>query len=296
MSVFIAVPADDADVPNLLPECNRMQWNTFVQNQRPLPGQVPHWRQAPSPHQHPRPYRGAGSAGGAVVAQPWTGGSHGALPRLGAGGTNSDVYDAQLQEALRQSALLAKREDEKTARLKERLATYTDFELEEVDNTGHCQFDAIAHQISGRFPGQYDHLQGGSSYSYRQVRRDIANWLRQNAKVPLDNGETISDFHDEDDGATWEIFCDNVEDIRMSPGPLWGNHLTLIAAANCYQRPIRVWSTAPGDDWWLQIEPKHYKASSHQIRPFELAHLYERHYMSVTERKGPKRTMTTTPL
>ena len=47
-----------------------------------------------------RPYRGAGSAGGAVVAQPWTGGSHGALPRLGAGGTNSDVYDAQLQEAL----------------------------------------------------------------------------------------------------------------------------------------------------------------------------------------------------
>ena len=36
-----------------------------------------------------------------------------------------------------------------------------------------------------------------------------------------------------------EIFCDNVEDIRMSPGPLWGNHLTLIAAANCYQRPIR---------------------------------------------------------
>lgn len=41
-----------------------------------------------------------------------------------------------------------------------------------------------------------------------------------------------------------------------------GNHLTLIAAANCYQRPIRVWSTAPGDDWWLQIEPKHYKVSA----------------------------------
>jgi hypothetical protein len=41
-----------------------------------------------------------------------------------------------------------------------------------------------------------------------------------------------------------------------------GNHLTLIAAANCYQRPIRVWSTAPGDDWWLQIEPKHYKVST----------------------------------
>jgi len=38
-------------------------------------------------------------------------------------------------------------ENEKTARLKERLAKYTAYELEDVDNTGHCQFDAIAHQV-----------------------------------------------------------------------------------------------------------------------------------------------------
>lgn len=202
-----------------------------------------------------------------------------------------DPYEAQLQEALRQSARESQKENEKTARLKERLAKYTAYELEDVDNTGHCQFDAIAHQIFGRFASAYaNQLMGSASYSYRQVRKDIATWLRANAKVSLDNGESISDFLDEEDGATWEIFCDNVEDIRMSPSPLWGNHLTLIAAANCYQRPIRVWSTAPGDDWWLQIEPKHYKASTHNIRPFELAHLYERHYLSVTERKGPRRT------
>ena len=30
-AVFIAVPADDGDVPNLLPEQNRMTWNTFMQ-------------------------------------------------------------------------------------------------------------------------------------------------------------------------------------------------------------------------------------------------------------------------
>jgi len=234
-----------------------------------------------------------------AVGQPWAGASHGALPQLGrpmaSASAAADPYDAQLQEALRQSALLSQRENEKTARLKERLAKYTEYELEDVDNTGHCQFDAIAHQIFGRFASSYPQLmRGGSTYSYRQVRKDIADWLRRNASAPLDQEGTskISDFLDEEDGASWEIFCDNVEDIRMSPGPLWGNHLTLIAAANCYQRPIRVWSTAPGDDWWLQIEPKHYKASTHNIRPFELAHLYERHYLSVTERKGP-RPMTT---
>jgi hypothetical protein len=40
-------------------------------------------------------------------------------------------------------------ENEKTARLKERLAKFTEYELEDVDNTGHCQFDAIAHQVEG---------------------------------------------------------------------------------------------------------------------------------------------------
>ena len=285
--VVIAVPADDGEIPNLLPDQNRMNWNTFLERQRPPPGQKPHWQMPPQ--QAPHGYNAA--RGGIATAHPVVSGSHGALPRLGV-----DPYDAQLQEALRQSSLLAQRENEKTARLKERLERYTEYELEEVDNTGHCQFDSLAHQISGRFPRAYpEHCKNGTWYHYRQVRKDIANWLRLNAKVPLDNGETISDFHDEEDGATWDDFCDNVEDIRMSPAPLWGNHLTLIAAANCYQRPIRVWSTAPGDDWWLQIEPKHYKAT-HNIRPFELAHLYERHYLSVTERKGPKRSMQTTPL
>ena len=55
-------------------------------------------------------------------------------------------------QALRQSALLSQRENEKTARLKERLAKYTEYELEDVDNTGHCQFDAIAHQVQLSLP------------------------------------------------------------------------------------------------------------------------------------------------
>ncbi len=39
-------------------------------------------------------------------------------------------------------------ENEKKARLEERLAKFLpEFQLEDVDNTGHCQFDAIAHQV-----------------------------------------------------------------------------------------------------------------------------------------------------
>jgi hypothetical protein len=169
---------------------------------------------------------------------------------------------------------MAKQEDSKMTRLRERLEMYTEYELEEVDNTGHCQFDAVAHQIRGRFTTQYS---GGadyaSRYTWREVRRDVANWLRVCGDFVLENGERIKDFLDEEDGKTWEAFCDNIEHKDDLKSPTWGNHLTLIAAANCYQRPIRVWSTVPGNDWWLQINPKHYDVS-----PQPLPSLNPKHY------------------
>jgi len=100
--VFIAVPADDGDIPNLLPEQNRMTWNTFMQHQRPQPGQTPHWRMAPPPPRPTQQHPPRAAAAGATVAQPWAGGSHGALPQLGrpmaSGPAAADPYDAQLQE------------------------------------------------------------------------------------------------------------------------------------------------------------------------------------------------------
>eukprot|EP00277_Geminigera_cryophila_P039514 CAMPEP_0173104828 /NCGR_PEP_ID=MMETSP1102-20130122/39567_1 /TAXON_ID=49646 /ORGANISM="Geminigera sp., Strain Caron Lab Isolate" /LENGTH=68 /DNA_ID=CAMNT_0014000607 /DNA_START=74 /DNA_END=276 /DNA_ORIENTATION=+ len=63
--VCIGVPADE--IPNLLPEQNRMTWNTFMQHQRPQPGVVPHWRmpapqyaQQHHPSQLPQQYHGGG--------------------------------------------------------------------------------------------------------------------------------------------------------------------------------------------------------------------------------------------
>lgn len=72
--------------------------------------------------------------------------------------------------ALAESAAMAKHEDSKMTRLRERLETYTEYELEEVDNTGHCQFDAVAHQIRGRFTTQYS---GGADYASRYTWREV---------------------------------------------------------------------------------------------------------------------------
>jgi len=264
--IFIALPILD-DIPVLLPSQNRMKFDTFLQHER------------------------RGYAAQLPPSKPPQSSSLNAYP-IRQSTKQNEMYDRDLQMALRESAMLANTENMKLQRLRERLEKFTDFELEDVDNTGHCQFDAIAHQIAGRFADQYK-VQP-SEVNYRRVRRDVAEWLRRNAHVTLDNGATITNFLDHDDGATWEIFCDNIEDKWTSPSPVWGNHLTLIAAANCYNRPIRIWSTAPGEDWWLQIEPKHYKPT-HHIRPFELAHLYERHYLSVRERRGKNSKFAGTP-
>ena len=153
--------------------------------------------------------------------------------------------------------------------------------LEEVDVSGHCLFDAIANQISRRFPEAVP--TGGSSYSYMQVRMDAAGWLRENAGYRISDGSKLSDYLDIGDGADWDIFCDNVEGVGNhrphEEGPLWGNHLVLIALTECYQRPIRVWTSMSEDQWWIEIEPSN--AVPGNIPPFQLAHEHERHYLSV---------------
>jgi len=38
-------------------------------------------------------------------------------------------------------------QDETNSHLRERLEEFTDYELKDVDSTGHCQFDALADQV-----------------------------------------------------------------------------------------------------------------------------------------------------
>jgi len=163
------------------------------------------------------------------------------------------------------------------------------FELNKVVGDGHCQFRTMAHQISERFPEDYP---GGEGYSWRQVRAETAEWLRNNE-------HNFGDFLQSEPGAenpnpeggwhtTWEEFCQDMEFSNPNATVCirhWGDHVTLEAMANIYKRPIYVWTTRIGDAWWTPIEPQP-ENLRFPDRPFMVALFGEFHYDSVCEREG----------
>jgi len=162
--------------------------------------------------------------------------------------------------------------------------------LEEVNRAGHCLFDALAKQLNARFPDSIP--SGVRPLSYADVRRAAAHWLRGNADYPVGQDGSklrLCEFLESTDGANWPIFCDNVQGVgNHRPDPLWGNHIVLIALAEVYKRPIRVWTSSPGDRWWTLIAPQDDTAS---MLPVELAHEFERHYLSVVPIVQPQATI-----
>ena len=199
------------------------------------------------------------------------------------------IHSSDLKNALALSNMAWEVEEIALERLRERICQYSPYVLQEVDATGHCQFDALAHQISCRFFRDYAN---GLETSYWTVRLYLAEWLRRNAQFDLGNGIPISSFLDHVDGIDWPSFCNKVESVEGDPNPLWGNHLTLIAAANRFQRTVRVWTGHEGLQWWFDVKPTQENEAFEN--PFELAHLPERHYLSVCEPSlripGPRRT------
>jgi hypothetical protein len=100
----------------------------------------------------------------------------------------------------------------------------------DVPRDGHCQFEAIARQI--RQSGQVD-------TTYRDVRRAIANWLQAQDGTQM-HGFLEHRFN----SANWDEFCERIKgDANQNDDgwPQWGDHITLVAAANVYQRRIQVW-------------------------------------------------------
>lgn len=66
----------------------------------------------------------------------------------------------------------------------------------------------------------------------------------------------------------------------MSKDGTWGDHLVLLAAANCYQTPIRVISSLGNE---IVINPEHPVAN---LNPLVLGHIHEEHYVSLHPRQG----------
>jgi hypothetical protein len=160
-----------------------------------------------------------------------------------------------------------------------RLSQHSTYVLQEVDDNGHCQFDALAHQLAYRFRADYPEK---DQATYWTVRQDLAGWLQVHGDLVLDNGASLASFLEARDGVDWPAFCAAVAgEGQRGNANLWGNHLTLVAAANCYGRPVRVWTALEGPQWWFEVLPLHENCVFEA--PFELAHLSERHYLSVTE-------------
>lgn len=67
----------------------------------------------------------------------------------------------------------------------------------------------------------------------------------------------------------------------MSKDGTWGDHLVLLAAANCYQTPILVISSLGHE---IAINPEHPVATLNS-NPLLLGHVHEQHYVGLHPRK-----------
>ena len=113
-----------------------------------------------------------------------------------------------------------------------------------------------------------------------------SGWLRLNEDFQLQPGSEIKDFMYAHLGDTWANFCDRVQHYdsvtdRTMPTVQWGEHIQLIALANAYRRTIRVWISSSDVEWWKEFRPRDPDPGK---PPFDIAHEYERHYLSVLPR------------
>jgi len=145
---------------------------------------------------------------------------------------------------------------ESKKRLNERLILY-DVKAREIPGDGNCQMYSLSDQLCGNL-----------NHS-KFIRRTLVHWLRRNAEIPLKNGCTLKDFvHDQ----SWENYC-----LKMLKEGEWGDHLTLIAAAEVFKASIVIISSIPGDNYVIEIVP----TFTEPERTIMLSHFAEYHYGSV---------------
>lgn len=107
------------------------------------------------------------------------------------------------------------------------------------------------------------------------VREAVVDWLRKNERYELPNASHIGDFRDTDKFPDWDAYCD-----YMNHDGVWGDHFTLLAAAERFNCKIVVISSveaAEGVDPFTIISAKRPEKG----RIYYLAHLHELHYTSL---------------
>ena len=125
------------------------------------------------------------------------------------------AFEKQLEVAIAQSLAAGVRDksetDEEKARLQQRLKERGYVEVQ-VAQDGHCQFRSIAHCVKGD-----DNLHG-------EVRKEVMDYIKRNKDVYVNFVEV--DLAD---------YCKD-----MLSGNMWGDHVTLVAAANHYNIKVDV--------------------------------------------------------
>lgn len=151
-----------------------------------------------------------------------------------------------------------------TSRMKERLEKHG-FMERPVSPDGNCQMRAIADQLYG------------TDNNHKDVRSKITSWLAKNERFSVDEqgSAAIGDFIDRDAYPKWVSYVSH-----MSRDKAWGDHITLLAAAEVYGVNIFIISNV--DDlgtgqYITNIAPKSKKAE----RTLNLSHWHEQHYNSL---------------
>ncbi|EGC35636.1 hypothetical protein DICPUDRAFT_78671 [Dictyostelium purpureum] len=143
-------------------------------------------------------------------------------------------------------------------RLNERMELYQLMARREIPGDGNCQMHALSDQIYGNL-----------NHS-RAIRKSIVSWLRKNKNLSLPNGARLSSFV----STSWDRYCNN-----MAKNGTWGDHLTLIAAAEIFKTNISIISTAESEgNFVIEVTPS--KKSDSGIL---LSHFAEFHYGSLCQ-------------
>ncbi|KAF2074072.1 hypothetical protein CYY_004601 [Polysphondylium violaceum] len=143
-------------------------------------------------------------------------------------------------------------------RLDERLELYMLKNSKEIPGDGNCQMHALSDQI-------YDDI--GHS---QEIRKTIVDWLRKNKDFQLPNGATLNQFVMSNN---WDDYCDEMAKLGN-----WGDHLTLLAAAEIYGMKISIISSVESSsNFFIEIIPTKIKKEKVLL----LSHYAEFHYGSL---------------
>lgn len=127
---------------------------------------------------------------------------------------------------------------------------------------GNCMFHALSRQLK---------IKKDIQISHGDLRGKIVEYLEDHRELPK-AGDLFSFTYGYE---SWLKFLKD-----MAKDGTWGNHVVLVAAANKYEIPIRVVSSAT-DHQDIIVEPS--SPFNQDIEPLVLGHVFEYHYVSLEQ-------------